>query len=475
LIDSESQIQSTGIPVELFERRWVMRFYLKSGFLVMMILLAAAGCSPDNSTAQLSTPAHTQTLVSATDTPALPTPTEIPVLMVLSFTAEPNLPEGSTLLAQLYGAGLNDMGYDILLLEDGGTLIVGKANNTGVSHRITPGDGRAIRTNAGGHVLWHHDYGEPADSLLYSPIQVGEDEFVILGEIAADYSREEEDLYLIKIDGEGNLLWSHMYGGRGNDVGRMVRQTADGGFILVGSLADELPTRGLYESNVLLIKTDSEGNVEWRQTYGEEELYIGWAVEQTPDGGYVVTGWEAKTYDDRDVLIFKTDADGELEWYRTWDLTPGDWDGGYDMILTSDGYVVVSCIQAMLSERRAALIKVDLEGNEIWVRSYAEEAAGSTFWDIIEDSDGGYVMAGYEVVSLDLMTGEGVINGLILKTDQDGEIVWQYTISSSEYDQIILSSAVLLPEGGYIFVGSATAVDEEYSDMLQLRVMVPPP
>jgi hypothetical protein len=175
------------------------------------------------------------------------------------------------------------------------------------------------------------------------------------------------------------------------------------------------------------------------------------------------------------VVIFKTYADGELEWYRTWDLTPGDWDGGYDMILTSDGYVVVSCIQAMLSERRAVLIKVDLDGNEIWVKSYADEAAGSTFWDIMEDTDGGYVMAGYLVKSLDLMTGKGELDGLILKTDQDGELVWQYIITSSEYDQIVLSSAVLLPEGGYIFIGSATAVGEEYSDMLQLRVPMPDP
>ncbi|MFN2145994.1 MAG: hypothetical protein ACK2T7_11635, partial [Anaerolineales bacterium] len=449
--------------------------YLKSNFLGMLLLLGAAGCSIGDSTPQISFPTATQTPIPPADTPTVPTPTEIPVLTALSFSAEPSLPEGSELVAQLYGAGLNDIGYDILLLEDGGTLIVGKANNTGVSHRITPGDGRAIRTDAEGHVIWQQDYGEPVDSLLYSPIQVGDDEFVILGEIAADYSRDEEDLYLIKIDGDGSLIWSHMYGGRGNDTARMVRQTDDGGFILVGDLADELPTRGLYETNLLLIKTDAEGNVEWQQTYGEEELYVGWAVEQTPDGGYVIAGWEAKTYDDRDVVIFKTYADGELEWYRTWDLTPGDWDGGYDMILTSDGYVVVSCIQAMLSERRAVLIKVDLDGNEIWVKSYADEAAGSTFWDIMEDTDGGYVMAGYLVKSLDLMTGKGELDGLILKTDQDGELVWQYIITSSEYDQIVLSSAVLLPEGGYIFIGSATAVGEEYSDMLQLRVPMPDP
>jgi hypothetical protein len=442
-----------------------MRNYLKFGILGMLVSLTAAGCSAENSNVNLFSPGTAQ----MTPTASAPTPTSVPAPSALPFSSDPDLPIGAALVAHTYGAGLNDMGYDLLLLEDGGTLIVGKANNTAPSHRITPGDGRAMRTDAEGRIIWQQDYGEPKDSLLYSPIQVGEDEFVILGEIAADYTRDEEDLYLIKIDGEGNLIWSHMYGGRGNDAARMVRQTADGGFILVGDLADETPTRGLYESNILLIKTDAEGDEEWRRTYGEEELYVGWAVEQTRDGGYVVTGWEAKTYDDRDVFIFKTDAEGEVEWYRTWDLTPGDWDGGYDMILTSDGYIVVSCIKAMLSERRAVLIKLDLEGNEVWVKAYADGASGSTFWDIMEDSDGGYVMAGYLVESLDMMTGKGVLDGLILKTDQDGELVWQYTITGSEFDQIVLSSAVLLPEGGYIFIGSATKEGEEYSDMLQLR------
>jgi hypothetical protein len=223
-----------------------------------------------------------------------------------------------------YGGRHNDYLYDILLLADGGTLLAGQANNTGPSGRITPGNARLIRTDAEGNIVWEKDYGGEDDAVFYSPIQVGEDEYVVLGQIVASYARQETDMLLVKIDGQGNEIWSHTYGGRGMDHAKMVRQTADGGYILTGGRADEFPTGDFYEAHLVLIKTDAGGNEVWSRTYGDEVLYLGWGVEQTPDGGYVLAGWEAKTHDDRDVIAIKTNEMGEVEWSRTWDLDPGE-------------------------------------------------------------------------------------------------------------------------------------------------------
>ncbi len=379
---------------------------------------------------------------------------------------------GVRLDIRTYGEHYNDWGYDILLLDDGGTLIVGQADNTGPSHRITPGKARLIRTDAEGNVLWQKDYGGEMDSMFYSPIHTGDDGYVILGQIAASYTRDEEDIYLVKIDGEGNELWSHTYGGQGMDTGKMVRQTADGGFILVGDRADAYPRDGLYQSNLVLIKTDAEGNEVWTRTYGDKILYVGWGVAQTPDGGYILTGWEAKTIPDRDVIAIKTDAAGEVEWTRTWDLDPGDRDGGFDMILTADGYAVIAGIKSMDSGRRGAiLIKVDLEGNEVWVKNYDTEGIGSEFWDIMEDTDGGYVMAGGRYLSeVNRTTGEAIREGLIIKTNPDGEVLWQHTLSGSAYKSTLLSSAVVVPGRGYIFVGAATPGGQKYWDMLWAKL-----
>jgi hypothetical protein len=373
----------------------------------------------------------------------------------------------------MYGGEFNDWGYDVLFLANGGTLIAGQANNTGLSHRITPGNARLIRTDAQGDVIWEKDYGGEADAMFYSVIQVGEDEYIVVGSIAASYVRQETDFYLVKIDGEGNEIWSHTYGGRGMDHAKMVRQTSDGGYILVGSRADELPTGDLYQGDIILIKTDAEGNQIWSHTYGDEILYLAWGVAQTPDGGYVLTGWEARTYPDRDVIAIKTNESGEVEWTRTWDLDPGDRDGGFDLILTPDGYVVIACIQSMDSGVRGAiLIKVDLDGNEIWVKDFTEEGTGAEFWDVMLDADGGYIMAGDTIPGKNPATGADIRQGLVIKTDPDGEELWRYILSGSEYQEMVLSAADVLPNGEYLFIGAATRSGERYLDMVWLKLKI---
>jgi hypothetical protein len=260
------------------------------------------------------------------------------------------------------------------------------------------------------------------------------------------------------------------------DIAKMVRQTADGGFILVGDRADEFPTRDVYESNLVLIKTDAEGNKAWTRTYGQKILYLGWAVAQTPDGGYVLTGWEAKTLDDRDVIVIKTSETGDVEWSRTWDLGPGERDGGFDLILSSDGHIVVACIRSMGSGAPSAvLLKLDLGGNEVWNKLVGAEGVGNVFWHIMEDADGGYVMAGDTHLGTVSASGAVIHGGLIVKTDPDGEVLWRYVVGGDEYEQVVLSSAVVLPAGGYLLVGTVSRSGEAYGDMLWLKLKSPPP
>jgi hypothetical protein len=255
------------------------------------------------------------------------------------------------------------------------------------------------------------------------------------------------------------------------DVGKMVRQTADGGYILIGDQADEYPTASVYQSNIYLIKTDAEGNLVWSRTYGDRLFYLGWGVAQTPDGGYVLAGWEARTIDDRDAIVIKTDESGEVEWSRTWDLAPGKRDGGFDLILASDGTIVVACIQAMGSGAPSAvLLKVDLAGNEIWNKLIGEEGVGNTFWGIAEDLDGGYVMAGDTHVAKVPMTGQDIHGGLMIKTDEDGEVLWQQVFVEEAYEQVSFNSVGVLPEGGYVFAGRAMPSGERYWDALWLEV-----
>jgi Tol biopolymer transport system component/pimeloyl-ACP methyl ester carboxylesterase len=368
-----------------------------------------------------------------------------------------------------FGGPTNDRAFDVLVTSDGGTLVAGMANNTGLSHRITPGNARLTRTDARGAVIWEKEYGGEDDAYFTSIIEAGEDEYVLLGEIAGSYLRDETDVYLVKVDGEGNEIWSRTFGGRGMDHGEGVRKTLDGGYILIGGQADEYPTGNVYEGSLYLIKTDAEGNEVWSRTYGDEILYLGWGVAELPDGGFVLTGWEAKTIDDRDVILLRTDESGEVVWSRTWDL--GERDGGFDLILTSDGCVVMACIQSMGSGAPSArLLKADLDGNEVWNKLIGEEGVGNTFWDIVEDTDGGYLMAGDTHLGKVPGTGRDRHGAWMVKTDADGEILWQQVYDGGEYDQAHFNAVALIPGGGYIFAGDVTREGETYSDMLWMKI-----
>lgn len=436
-------------------------------FILSLLLAACAGTEtmapaspPPMETAP---PTATEKPTRTAQPPTMPPPTETP-----TPTPAPDPMAGAAM--QVYGEKYNDRAFDLALTEDGGALIVGLANNTGLSHRVMPGNARLIRVDSEGNLLWEQDYGGEVDSNFNSILQVGGNAFLLLGQIEGASGRDEADIYLVKVNAQGNELWSQTYGGRGMDYAGMIRQTADGGMIILGDLGDERATGSLYESNLVLIKTDALGNTIWSQTYGDKLLYLGWGVAQTPDGGYILTGWEAKTYDDRDVIVIKTDTQGEVEWSRTWDLSPGMRDGGFDLLLTSDEHVVIACIQAMGSGAPSAvLIKLDLEGNEIWNKRIGREGVGNTFWHIMQDVDGGYLMAGDTHLGKVLGTGKDIHGGLLIKTDSDGEILWQRVYKPEAYEQVSFNAAAVLAEGEYVFVGSATRKEKLYSDMLWLH------
>ena len=130
---------------------------------------------------------------------------------------------------------------------------------------------------------------------------------------------ENIEVWLSKTDLQGNEEWNRTFGESvSNDVGHSVQQTTDGGYIITGYTNFFPDDYNYIDSDVWLIKTDSQGNEEWNQIFGGDNNDHGNSVQQTTDGGYIITGltnfsFDDYNYSDSDLWLIKTNSVGTLE------------------------------------------------------------------------------------------------------------------------------------------------------------------
>ena len=161
--------------------------------------------------------------------------------------------------------------------------------------------------------------------------------------------------------------WNRTYGGTGSDLGGAVQQTSDGGYIVTGYTS----TYGAGLTDSWLLKTDENGNEQWNNSFGGVELDFTSYIQLTPDGGYIMTGMTSSFGPKaQNVWLIKTDENGNEQWNKTYG---GDsWDFGNYVEQTSDGGYMISGFTNSLGAGGgdAYLIKTDENGNEQWNKTY---------------------------------------------------------------------------------------------------------
>mgnify|MGYP003324117204 FL=1 len=292
-------------------------------------------------------------------------------------------------------------------LQDGSLVAAGfTMSSTNYSKDIF-----VIKTDAQGNLEWQRSYGDAQDETANS-IDISIDGgFIISGEVINENTGFSL-CYLIKIDNEGELDWSNTFGGSQNDNGLSVISTNDAGFAITGM------TRSLGDSNgdVWLIKVNSNGEMEWERTYGGDDNEYGRTIQQTVDGGYIIIGQtESFGLGYNDAYLIKTDSQGNEIWSQTFGGQGTD--QGRQVVNTLDeGYLISGYTDSFgtLGGFNFWLVKANSLGELEWQRFYGEQGDDRGLSGI-QTSDGGYAIAGY--------TNSGTSSGsdiLFIKTDDNG-------------------------------------------------------
>jgi hypothetical protein len=162
-------------------------------------------------------------------------------------------------------------------------------------------------------------------------IQTSDGGYAIAG-LTQSFGAGDWDVYVVKLDTHGNLQWTKTIGGKKEDGGLSLIQTSDGGYAIAGYTF----SFGAGEADVYVVKLDANGNLQWTKTIGRPGNEIGFSLIQTSDGGYVIAGsTESFGVGGADVYIVKLDANGNLQWTKT--IGGKGWDAGFSLIQTSDG------------------------------------------------------------------------------------------------------------------------------------------
>ena len=427
------------------------------------LLLAISACAAPSQPTPLPKPTAMvpEAIDIKAETPLVPTETAVPNTEIppTPTVAEPTptVTENEITFAKTFGGNRRDRGINLLQTRDGGYAIVGYTSSLDAIQE----DIYLVRTDAQGEVLWSKTYGGQGNDNGWAIMETEDGGFLITG-FTNSFGAGKMDIYLVRTDADGNMLWERTFGGSQSEYGWAMAATTDGGYVLAG----QTDSFGAGDKDGYLVKVNAEGEEIWSQTYGgpkEDRLF---SIDQSSDGGFILTG-TTKSFgvgnSQRDLYLVKTNSTGELVWTQVLGEEPDD--VGHAVRQTADGgYIVTGYTKSFGAQNYDTwLIKTDEAGISQWETFYGEASDDRTIYGEQTD-DGGYISIGYTRG----FEPAGNWDVFLVKIDSDGEVIWHKTFGGTTEDTgyTVRSTA----DNGFILTGETYSSGEGGGDMYVIKV-----
>jgi hypothetical protein len=322
-----------------------------------------------------------------------------------------------------FGGSLDDALFDLQQLPDGGFILAGASKSSTNGNRTSPHPVQdsgenfwLVRLDAAGNKLWDHAYSCCYDNL--SAVQPTADGgFMLAG------NNGQTDMVLMKVDSNGNFLWRKDFGGDQNDIVNALQPTSDGGFLLVGKTFSSQgtgtktsPFFGSYDGWV--VRVDANGNELWQRAFGGSGMDILTSIAPAPDGGFMLGGWSS---------------------------SPG-----------TDGNKT-SPNQGGIGFEDFWLIRIDANGNKLWEQTYGGSCS-EMLWSLKPAADGGFILGGESCSVTDGNKSSpkyGAYDAWVVRVDANGNKLWDRSFGGSNgyQDWESIYSLQETADGGIILGG----------------------
>jgi hypothetical protein len=347
---------------------------------------------------------------------------------------------GDTIWTKTYGGAGYDCSNSFQKTSDGGLIITGSTDSYGAGAE----DVWLIKTNGFGDIVWAKTYGGMQGESGSEVKQTSDDGYIIVG-TTNSFGAGGSDVWLIKTDASGDTLWTRTFGGSEDDEGRAVEITWDVSYIIAGNTH----SFGAGENDIWLIKVDSAGSALWTKTYGKSDYEYCNDVLETTDSCYVILGNTGSDIFHCDIWLIKTDTSGDTLWTKAYNRKPVD--RSYELQQTSDEGYIISGVTGFGLSGDFLLIKTDFLGDTLWTKTYVTTGLSFPPWWICrpvrETADGGYIIATVK----SRYTRSDVC---LIKTDANGDSLWTQTyggLGRTGWDSG--NHVEQTSDGGYILVG----------------------
>jgi hypothetical protein len=319
---------------------------------------------------------------------------------------------------------------------DGGFIFTGNMDVSG-SYDLW-----LLKLDPFGIIVWQKTYGGDLDDYGFSVEQTNDEGFIVSGQTFS-FGTGSNDAWILRLDKVGNIEWQKTIGQSQTDFALSVKQTSDGFIVAGGTYPSSLPPLDFW-----VIKLDHSGNVVWQKSYGGTGDEIAYSVNVTSDDGFIVSGYTdsfgAGFYD---LWVLKLDSTGNVQWQKSYGTSKDEFPTRGTQQTTDGGFAIAATTTDRANPNPTGdiiVLKLDSTGQIQWQKSYGSSAADGAN-SIEQTTDGGYIVGGETAA-----VGTGAF--WLLRLDSAGNITWQkaYQGNNSEVLQTLNQTS----DGGFIASGT---------------------